>query len=41
MHTKVIKKVKTKIKKARKTLEQAKATNLKKENRMIAAYKRL
>lgn len=41
MHVKVIKKVKTKVKKARRALEQTKVMELKKENRIIAAYKKL
>lgn len=41
MHPKVTKKVKTKIKKIRKALEQAEVAELKKENSRIAAYKKL
>lgn len=41
MHSKVLKKAKTEVKKTRKALEQIEAAKLKKENLRIVTYKRL
>lgn len=41
MRAKITKKEETKVEKARKTLEQAEAAELKKENTKIAIYKKL